>query len=219
MAVKLLICPDLGLHAPAVARRTAQRGARDSLVRRTQLLQRFRGLLDSVLVHLNHRAETTGARAEGLDRVDVDFRRRQFRQSVSDCTWMVLTGDMESRLPLSKLDFELLCGLLEEHRVFRNQVNPGPALADRIAPNADEIYAGFFEGAEQLRPFAGLIRNNRRVEFEFCHFQVLSSTELFPVYIEDFTKARYSEHRGAPTPESIRFLLQRSRAPGPRAPP
>jgi len=33
---------------------------------------------------------------------------------------MIFTGEVECRLLLSELDLELLCGLLEKRRVFRN---------------------------------------------------------------------------------------------------
>ena len=113
---------------------------------RTSYAKALCSLLDGVLVHLNERAKTAVAGAKGLDRVDVDLLCRQFRQNFSDCTRMVFTGDVECRLLLSEFDLELLCGLLEERRVFRNHIDPGLAFANRVAPNADEIYAGLFEG-------------------------------------------------------------------------
>jgi hypothetical protein len=73
---------------------------------------------------------------------------------------MVFPGDVECRLLLSELDLELLCGLLEERRVFRNHIDPGLAFANRIAPNSDEIHTGFLEGAEQMRPLTRLVGNS-----------------------------------------------------------
>jgi hypothetical protein len=67
---------------------------------------------------------------------------------------------VECRLLLSEVDLELLCGLLEECRVFRNHIDPRFALAHRVAPNGNKIYARFFESAEHLRSFAGFIGNN-----------------------------------------------------------
>src|ERR1035441_5995976 len=122
------------------------------------LRQRFCRLFDVVRRHLNQRAKAAAAGAEGLHRKDVDFLRRQFGQDFSHRARMVFTGDVECRLLLSELDLELFGGLLELCRVFRHQVDPGLALAHRVAPNADEIHASFLERAEHMLAFSGLVR-------------------------------------------------------------
>src|ERR1017187_438248 len=88
-----------------------------------QLLQSFCSLLDGVFLYLNQRAKTAVAGAEGLDCVDIDVLRRQFRQGFSDCARMIFSSDVECRLLLAEFDLELLGGLLEECHILRNQVD------------------------------------------------------------------------------------------------
>ena len=73
---------------------------------------------------------------------------------------MVRTGDLECRPLLAEIDLQLLGGLLEQRRIFRNQIEPGLALANRVAPDGDEIHARFLQGGEQVRAFARLVGNH-----------------------------------------------------------